>query len=248
MTKSRILIIGATSAVAQGVAQQYAQQGARIFCVARNATKMERVANDLGDAYIGSVCYDFKQTELAQTTVAQAADLLGGIDIALLAHGALLDQIESEEDFSVAYDTFETNLLSVISFLIPLSRQMKKQGAGKIGVITSVAGDRGRPRNYTYGAAKGALNIYLQGLRSVLYGSGVEVYTFKMGPVDTPMTVDHPKNFSFATVDQVSTKIVNAFQKKRYELYLPSFWRFVMLFVRIVPEWLFQRLAFLSGR
>ncbi len=249
MTSSRILIIGATSAVAQAVAQRFVQQqNARIYCLARNPEKMEALAEALGAAYAGSIRYDFNQTLHARQAIKYAVEALGEIDMALIAHGALFDQIDSEHDFSVAQATFETNLLSVISFLIPLSEQMLQQGFGKIGVITSVAGDRGRPHNYTYGAAKGALNIYLQGLRSNLWRSGVEVYTFKMGPVDTPMTVDHEKNFSFATVDEVSKKIVNAFNKKRYEIYVPGFWRVVMFFVRIMPEWLFQRLKFLSAR
>ncbi len=114
---------------------------------------------------------------------------MGRIDLALIAHGDLLDQAASEVDLQAARNTFEINLMSVISLLIPLSNLMEEQGSGKIGVITSVAGDRGRPRNYTYGAAKGALNLYLQGLRSRLWESGVEIYTLKLGPVDTPMTV-----------------------------------------------------------
>lgn len=248
MSDLRILMIGATSAVAQGVAEKYAAHDAKIFCVARNETKMAQVADTLGDACAGFICADFNEAGFAERAIMQAIESLGQIDISLIAHGVLLDQVASEHDFEIARLTIETNLLTVVSFIIPLTEQLKKQGHGKIGVITSVAAERGRPRNFTYGAAKGAVNIYLQGLRSVLYGSGVEVYTFKMGPVDTPMTVDHPKNFSFATVDQISTQIVKAFQKKRYEVYLPPFWRLVMFFVRIMPEWFFQRLEFLSAR
>lgn len=249
MKASRILIIGATSAVAQGVAKRFAQQhNARIYCLARSTEKMEALAEELGEAYAGSIRYDFNQTLHARQAVKFAVEALGEIDIALIAHGALYDQMTSEQDFATAQATFETNLLSVVAFLIPLSEQMLQQGFGKIGVITSVAGDRGRPRNYTYGAAKGALHIYLQGLRSRLWRSGVEIYTFKMGPVDTPMTVDHEKNFSFTTVDEVSVKIVKAFGRKRYECYIPGFWRLVMLGVRVMPEWVFQRLNFLAGR
>lgn len=248
MTNLRILIIGATSAVAQGIAQRFAQQKASIFCLARTPEKMAGVAGSLADSFSGSFCYDFTQTDLAPEAIAKATEALGSIDIALFAHGDLLHQLESEHNFAVAQATFEINLLSVVSLLIPLTEQMEQQGSGKIGVITSVAGERGRPRNYTYGAAKGSLNIYLQGLRSRLWGSGVEIYTFKLGPVDTPMTVDHPKNFSFSTVDAVSETIVKAFAQKRYERYVPGYWALVMLFVRIMPAWLFQRLAFLSGR
>lgn len=248
MAQKHILIIGATSAVAQAVAHRFAQQEATIFCLARTPEKMAQVAESLGKSFAGSYCYDFTQTELAPTAVTQAITALGRIDIALIAHGDLLNQIESEHDFAVAYQTFAINQLSIIALLIPLSAQMAEQGAGKIGVITSVAGERGRPHNYTYGAAKGSLNIYLQGLRSALWGSGVEIYTFKMGPVDTPMTVAHAKNFSFSTAGNVAETIVKAFEKKRYERYVPSYWQIVMFFVRNMPEWLFQRIGFLSGR
>jgi decaprenylphospho-beta-D-erythro-pentofuranosid-2-ulose 2-reductase len=248
MTPKQILIVGATSAVAQGVARRYAQQGASIFCLARNPEKIAKVVASLGDSCVGSFCYDFTQTDLAPEAIAKAIESLDSIDIALFAHGDLLNQIESEHDFDIAQKTFDINLLSVIALLIPLSEQMEQQGSGKIGVITSVAGERGRPRNYTYSAAKGSLNIYMQGLRSKLWGSGVEIYTFKMGPVDTPMTVDHEKNFSFSTVDEVSDIIVQGFETKRYERYVPGWWQFVMFFVRNMPEWLFQRVNFLSGR
>lgn len=161
MTSKRILIVGATSGVAQAVAQRFAQQYARIFCLARNPEKMAKVAESLGESFAGSYCYDFTDTDLAPTAIAKASEALGGIDIALFAHGDLLNQLESEHDYSVAQKTFAINQLSVIAQLIPLSAQMERQGAGKIGVITSVAGDRGRPRNYTYGAAKGSLNIFV---------------------------------------------------------------------------------------
>lgn len=248
MTQLRVLIIGATSAVAQGIAHQFARQGASIFCLARSPKKMAKVAEMLGESFAGEYCYDFTETSLAQTAVSQAAAALGSIDIAVFAHGALLNQLASEHNFAVAQKTFDTNLLSVVSLLIPLTEQMEQQGFGKIGVITSVAAERGRPRNYTYGAAKGSLNIYLQGLRSKLWGSGVEIYTFKMGPVDTPMTVDHAKNFSFSTAAGVSKTIVKAFERKRYERYVPGYWQLVMAVVRIMPEWLFQKFDFLSGR
>ena len=125
---------------------------------------------------------------------------------------------------------------------------MQQQGFGKLGVISSVAGDRGRPRNFSYGAAKSAVSTYLQGLRSSLYDSGVEVYDFRLGPVDTPMTIDHEKNFSFSSVDKVSELIIRHFQGRKYCCYVPGFWYWVMLAVRNMPEAIFQRLKFLSAR
>lgn len=244
----RVLIVGVTSAVAQEVALLFAHTGAELFCLARNKEKMIVAAKQLGKSLKGSFCFDFNDSCQVRQAVDLAVETLGGIDIAFFAQGNLLDQLDSEHDVDIVRSTFETNCLSVISLLMPISEQMVKQGSGKIGVITSVAGDRGRPRNFTYGAAKGGLSIYLQGLRSSLYGSGIEIYDFKMGPVDTPMTVNHEKNFSFSTVNQVATQIIKAFYKKQYNCYVPKYWFWVMLIVRNLPEALFQKMKFLSSR
>ena len=139
-------------------------------------------------------------------------------------------------------------LTSVVSLLVPLANHFEKARAGRLGVITSVAGERGRPRNYTYGAAKGALNVYLQGLRTRLYPSGVTVTTLKLGPVDSPMTRGHTKHPLFGEPVSVARAIVRAVDAGKPEAYIPPVWGAIMPVVKRVPERLFQRLAFLSGR
>jgi NAD(P)-dependent dehydrogenase (short-subunit alcohol dehydrogenase family) len=117
-------------------------------------------------------------------------------------------------------------------------------------VLSSVAGDRGRPRNYTYGAAKGALSLYLQGVRSRLYRSapGVRVVTIRLGPVDTPMTKDHPKNALFGEPSAIAHEIVRHESRGPLDAYVPGYWRPIMATVRGLPEALFQRFSFLAGR
>jgi len=126
----------------------------------------------------------------------------------LIAHGDLGDQLASERSFTDAEKTLRVNFTSVVSLLIPIANHLEQAKSGRLGVITSVAGDRGRPRNYTYGAAKGALNIYLQGLRTRLYASGVRVTTLKLGPVDTPMTREHEKHALFGKPKSVARSIL----------------------------------------
>jgi short-subunit dehydrogenase len=140
------------------------------------------------------------------------------------------------------------NFTSVVSLLIPLVNHMEAAGAGRLGVITSVAGDRGMPRNYTYGAAKGALNVYLQGVRSRVMGAGVSVTTLKVGTVDTPMTRDHGKHALFVQPGPVARDIVAAMDARAAEVYVPSIWRAIMGIVKNAPEPLFQRVAFLSRK
>ena len=247
MNNCKILIIGATSKVATQVAKRLARSN-RVFLLARDPKKIANVARAVNQPQAWQRCVDF--TDIAQTSkvIQQAWDDADGLDIVFIAHGLLGEQIPTEHEYAKAHAIIETNFTSVVAQLITISNLMERQGYGKIAVITSVAGDRGRPRNYTYGAAKGALSIYLQGLRSRLWKSEVEIYNFKMGPVDTPMTMNHKKDFSFSTAEKVAQHMVKALGGTRYTVYVPSFWWFVMWVVRWLPEVIFQHLKFLSGR
>jgi decaprenylphospho-beta-D-erythro-pentofuranosid-2-ulose 2-reductase len=244
----RVLIVGATSAIAGEVAKIYATRGARLHLVARDAKKLEALSAKLAQTTLTSALADFDDLGQIEALVQAAARALGGFDVVLIAHGELGDQAKTEQRFDAAEAIFRTNLLSVVAFVVPLANLLEAQRGGSLGVITSVAGDRGRPRNYTYGAAKGALNVYLQGLRSRLFKANVKVVTLKLGPVDTPMTMSHAKNALFAQPTRVAAKIVAALDAGAAEAYVPGFWRAIMPFVKNTPERVFQLLPFLSGR
>ncbi len=244
----RVLILGATSAIATEVARIHARRGDRLYLVGRSADKLARTARACADTSVTVATADLARTEAIEAHVREAVAALGGIDAALIAHGDLGDQLETEQSFVAAEAVLRTNLLSVIALLIPLANVMEQARGGRIGVITSVAGDRGRPRNYTYGTAKGALNIYLQGLRSRLYSKGVSVTTLKLGPVDTPMTRNHKKHALFGKPESVARDVVRAMDARVPEAYVPRFWGAIMPVVKNTPESLFQRLRFLSDR
>ncbi len=244
----RVLIVGATSAIASEVARIYAARGARLYLLARSEPKLTALVQSLSNPAVATALADFTDLGQVEPLVARAAAELGGFDVVLIAHGELGDQERSERSFDEAEAIFRTNLLSVVAFLVPLANLLETQRSGCIGVITSVAGDRGRPRNYTYGAAKGALNVYLQGMRSRLFSAGVRVVTLKLGPVDTPMTVAHQKTALFAQPSRVAASIVAALEAGAAEAYVPSFWSAIMPIVKNTPERVFQLLPFLSGR
>jgi short-subunit dehydrogenase len=243
-----VLILGATSAIATEAALIYAERGDRLHLVGRSGEKLRDAAERCTGATVTTEIADLADLDRNAVVVEHAIAQLGRIDLVLIAHGDLGDQLESERSFTSAEPTLRINFSSVVSLLIPLANHMAMAHAGRIGVITSVAGDRGRPRNYTYGSAKGALNIYLQGVRSRLYRSGVSVTTLKLGPVHTPMTRDHRKNVLFAQPDAVARTIVRAIDRRVAEAYVPWFWGLIMAGVKATPEKLFQRLSFLSGR
>lgn len=240
----RVLIVGATSAIAQASARHLAARGDRLFLIARDEAKLTAVARDLRvrGAQVESAVADLNEVERHESLIEEASQALGGLDVALIAHGTLSDQKACEADYRVAEQELRTNFLSVVSLLTPLANRFEAQRGGTIAVISSVAGDRGRGSNYVYGTAKGALSLFLQGLRNRLHPTGVRVVTLKPGFVDTPMTSEVKKNALFATPETVGQGIVRAIDGGPEVVYLPTFWRFVMLVIRAVPEPLFKRL------
>lgn len=244
----RVLILGATSAIATEVAVRHARRGDRLHLVGRNPEKLAEVARRCAPADVTTSQADFGALSSDEAVVEGAIGALGHVDRCLIAHGDLGDQLASERSFDEAEAIVRTNFTSVVALLIPLANHIEARRGGRLGVITSVAGDRGRPRNYTYGAAKGALNLYLQGLRSRLYASGVSVTTLKLGPVDTPMTRGHAKNPLFGQPRPVARGIVAAMDRRAPEAYVPAIWGAIMPVVRHTPERVFQWLPFLSGR
>jgi short-subunit dehydrogenase len=245
---SRVLVLGATSAIASEIALRYAQRGASLYLVGRSPDKLAALRSRLGDAVAGWELADLDDTGKSDALVQRAIATLGSLDIAVIAHGLLGDQRATELEWSAAEQVVRTNLLSPLALLLPLANYFEEASGGHIAVLSSVAGDRGRPRNYTYGAAKAGLTVYLQGLRSRLWRAGVAVHTFKLGPVDTPMTVEHPKNKLFSRADVVAEMIVAGIDAGVPEAYVPSWWRPILGVVRRLPESWFQRVGALAGR
>lgn len=241
----RIAVFGATSAIAQAVARVYAARGARFFLVARDAAKLEAVQADL--LARGAVLSSAQAADLARIAghrelVDAAADALAGIDVALIAHGVLPDQAQCQQSFEEAQRALDVNFTSAASLVHELVNRFEKRGQGTVVALGSVAGDRGRQSNYVYGAAKGALALYLQGVRHRMHGTGVRVVTVKPGFVDTPMTAAFRKGALWATPERVARDIVRAIDAgASREIYVPGFWRAIMALIRAVPERIFLR-------
>lgn len=240
-----ILIIGATSVIAQATARRFAAEGARFFLVGRDAGKLAAVADDLrvrGAAETETYVLDMNDLEKHAAMIEAATAALGTLDAALIAHGTLGDQKANETLVVETLREWSTNATSVIALLTLLANTFERQRHGTIAVISSVAGDRGRRSNYIYGAAKAALSVFLEGLRYRLHAAGVAVVTIKPGLVDTPMTATIPKNLLFASPERVGRDIHRAMTRGTAVVYTPWFWRYVMLLIRLIPEPIFRKL------
>jgi short-subunit dehydrogenase len=171
-----------------------------------------------------------------------AVESLGEIDLALLAHGVLGDQSAAEKSYPVAEAVLHTNFLAPVSLITWLANYFEQRGAGCLAVISSVAGDRGRKSNYVYGASKGALSIFLDGVRNRIDRSGVHVLTIKPGFVATPMTEHLPRGPLFAQPIQIGRGILRAVAARQDQVYLPGFWAIIMFVVRSVPQRIFKNM------
>lgn len=242
----RVLIIGATSAIATACARLWAANGAEFFLVARNREKLEQTAADLTGRGAARVSlWEMEATDMAAHApmLEQCLATLSQIDIALIAHGTLPDQKTCEQDVNVALQELANNGTSVIALLTLLGNHFERQRCGNIAVISSVAGDRGRPSNYLYGTAKAAVSTFCEGLRARLFKVGVHVTTIKPGFVDTPMTKGLPLPGPLvAKPEQVALRIVKGIDNKAGTLYAPGFWTLIMLIIKCIPTLIFKRL------
>jgi short-subunit dehydrogenase len=242
----KILIVGAASAIAEATARLWAARGDALFLVGRNAERLETIAADLrvrGAAAVGCFTMDATDTATHAAMLEAATAALGGLDVALIAHGTLPDQKACEASVELTLQEIDNNGLSIVALATLLASRFETQGHGTLAAISSVAGDRGRQSNYVYGAAKGMVSLFLQGLRNRLAKKGVQVLTIKPGFVDTPMTASFKKGALWAQPDDIARGILRAIEQRRDEVYLPGFWRLIMAIIRHIPERIFKRLS-----
>lgn len=242
----KILAVGASSVIIHETLKNFAADGAELFLVARNADKLTIVRDDLlarGAKRVESYTLDLNQFDEHQTMLDAAIEQLKGLDVVLMGHGTLGDQSASQASVELTLHELNTNFLSAVSLLTLIANYMEKQGRGSITVISSVAGDRGRGSNYIYGTAMAGKTAFLQGLRNRLAKSGVHVLTVKPGFVDTPMTAQVKKNALFADPSDVGLAIYKAMKAGKNDLYVPFFWRYIMLIIIHIPEFIFKRLS-----
>ncbi len=244
----RIIVIGATSVIAQSCCRIWAKQKNHEFVFSgRDKEKLDSVTNDFRVRFPQSTFAsevlnhaDFKSIELFVRSCS-----VKPVDLVMIAHGSLTSQSEVATDLSYLRSEFETNALSPISFAEAFAGLLHKQGYGKLAVIGSVAGDRGRAINYAYGSAKAAIETYVSGLRHRFAGSRVQVTLIKPGPTRTPMTTEvHVGPTKLADPLVVASQIVAGLVKGKGVVYAPWFWRYIMLLVKLMPFWIFKRIKF----
>ncbi|WP_374655160.1 SDR family NAD(P)-dependent oxidoreductase [Dongia sp.] len=241
-----VLVVGATSAIAEHLARIFATEGAHLLLVARHAGRLQAVADNL--RLLGAAAVDCEIVAAAVDADAAfarlAAHVQGTIDYVFVAQGYLGDQAEALTNDLELAEILEANLSSVVRWMAIARRQLLHQGHGALIVFGSVAGDRGRRANYVYGAAKAAVATLAEGMAHEFANAGPRSIVVKIGPTDTPMTASFDKKGPlWAQPRAVAAAIRRAADGRRPVVYVPGFWRWIMLAIRMLPTAVFNRLS-----
>jgi len=243
MTK-RVLVLGALSEIAEAACRLLAADGARLFLVGRDGSRLESVAADL--RIRGAEQVEVEAGDLAhldpEPSVVRWISMLGGLDLVLLAYGVLGDQRSLERDLAAAATLIDTNYRSAALWSLAVASHLESSGNGTLVVIGSVAGDRGRQSNYLYGSTKAGLAVLVEGIAHRLAPSGARAVLIKPGFVDTAMTAHIAKKGALWSSPHKIAKLIDAASRRgRPIAYAPGYWRLIMTIIRSVPTTIFHR-------
>jgi len=246
-----VVVLGSTSPIARAIALELARAGCDIVLGARDEEENARIARDITvrtGMQAWPVTFDAEDFASHAALLEGCLQAAGAIDGMVAGFGYMDEQARGQADFAVARRTIDINYTACVSLCELFAAYFEKRGTARapfaktfIAVISSVAGDRGRQSNYIYGSTKSALSAYLQGLRNRLFHTGVDVVTIKPGFVDTRMTFARDLKAA-ADPAAVGQSIVRAIRKRRDVVYVPWPWRYIMLIIRHIPEFVFKRL------
>ena len=245
--EKRIVIVGATSAIAEQCARLWAKESpAEIVLVGRNLDKVEQVALDLRvrspNTKVTSTTTNFLDPQRIQDDVERICDG-GAVDIVLIAHGSLPSQELCQNDLKECFSALNINGVSPVLFAEAFAMQMQRSGKGTLAIVSSVAGDRARKSNYVYGAAKGLVSSYTEGLQHRFAATNIRVVLIKPGPTDTPMTAQLKQlGRKLADVNTVARQIVDGIEKRNWIIYSPVKWALIMMVIRKIPRFIFHKM------
>ena len=242
----QVIILGALSAIGEATARLYAAEGARLVIAGRNETRLRQVSDDLtarGAAECRLWPIDLALADAAVESAKMVQALHGHVDAVFLFYGVLGDQREAERDPAMLRNIIAVNFASAAEWAVAAANQLEKQGSGTLVAVSSVAGDRGRQSNYAYGAAKAGLTTLVEGIAHHLAPSGARAVAVKLGIVDTPMTAHTSKGGPLTAKPGQVASVIKAIADRpgKPVLYVPWFWRWIMLVIRSVPTAIFHK-------
>jgi len=239
----RLLILGATSGIAAATARVYAAEGARLMLVARDPVRLGNLSEEmlrLGAAACLTAECDLSR-DVSREKLADWVAGLGGIDHIHIAYAIMPPQREAARDLSLAETVIHTNFTSTALWALAAADLLEAQGHGALVVLGSVAGDRGRRKNFIYAASKGAIQTLMEGIAHRFVGTPLRAVVVKPGPTATAMTADSPPGRRMSSPEAIAQIVRRAAERGGPVQYAPRHWRLIMAVVRGLPWWLFRR-------
>lgn len=240
---STVLILGAASDMAVAIAKKYASQGYAIQLAARNIDRLKALQSDIAIRY-NTTCTAHEFDAINFSSHQAFFDALPvKPDITICVFGYLGENDMARANWAESEKIIHTNYTGAVSILNVVSNYYAAQKKGVIAGISSVAGERGRQSNYIYGSAKAGFTAYLSGLRNRMFHEQVHVVSVQPGFVYTRMT----ENLTLpplltAQPEAVADTVFKAVAKKKNVVYVKWFWRWIMLIIKSIPEFMFKKL------
>ncbi|MBX3002899.1 MAG: SDR family NAD(P)-dependent oxidoreductase [Anaerolineales bacterium] len=245
--RPRAIVVGASSGIGAALVRRLAHEGYLVAALSRSAEPLQALANELnGAGQRRVIAHAHDVTHLAEipTTLQKLLAEMGGLDLFVYCAGVMPAVEINEFDLEKDQHMLAVNLSGGVAWLGQVAALFQKQGSGHIVGISSVAGDRGRVLNPAYNASKAGLDTYLEALRNRLSRHGITVLTVRPGFVDTQILANAPRSFGVISPQQCATGIWHAIRRRQQTVYVPGWWRWLMLAVRNVPSFIFRRLSF----
>ena len=239
-----VLILGAKSDIAKAIAYKFLAKKFDIILAARKANQfLSPIAKDLETKFSNNIYVVEFDGNNFESHLHFYNHLPKEPDVIIDVFGFLPNQIAAQNNWKISQETLNSNFIGHVSILNIIANDFEKKQRGYIVGISSVAGERGRASNYLYGAAKAGYSTYLSGLRHRLYPHNVHVMTVKLGYVKTKMTahLSLPKLLT-TTPEKVAVTIFRNYQKKRSIIYVLGIWRWVMMIIKLLPQFIFKRM------
>ncbi|HEY3332917.1 MAG TPA: SDR family NAD(P)-dependent oxidoreductase [Capsulimonadaceae bacterium] len=248
LDQKKVVIVGASSGIGAALAQAFAGKGCTVALVARREAELVSVSDainrqagrTLAHPYIG----DVTEYDTAGPLLDKIALDLGGVDV-LVYNSGIMPRVQfGEYSFDKDRAMIEVNLLGAMAWINAAAQRFQVAKSGAIVGISSIAGDRGRGSMPGYITSKAALDTYLESIRNRVGRYGVQVTTIKPGYVATDLLAGVKTPIRPAAPEEAAREIVAAVEAGANVRYVPGFWRWVGMAIKLAPSFVMQRVKF----
>lgn len=244
MTNKTIIVIGATCSLGKEICFIYAKNGFDLILISRREDKNEDLKNQIKQLYPKVEIYTYQLDILDLNKQVQIYKEINKIPdgvISLIGETHYVNEIRDKNLLKI----INTNYSYLVTFLSYFLNDFQKNKKGFLICISSVAGLRGRAKNFIYGSAKSGLNTFLSGCRNYFNNTEIFIMTVLPGFIKNNNNKKNIiENLLEIEPSILAKKIYLAHKQKKEILYSSYLWKLIMIIIRIMPNKIFNKLKF----